>query len=291
MLSGEIVSADSMKVYRGMDVGTAKPTEDVRRRVRHHLIDVLEPWESFSVGKYVQLADEAIKDIGGRGHVPIVSGGTPLYIKALVEGLFEGPSADWDLRHRLRAQAEAEGTAALHRRLGKVDPEAAVRIHENDLRRIVRALEVYEKTGEPISAQQQEFGRPEKRYGTLMVGIRRDRGDLYERIERRVDRMVAEGFEAEVRRLVSLERPLSREAKQALGYGEMIQWMRDGGDLDETIELIRRRTRQFAKRQLTWLRRFDDLVWISAGTETGPEEIAEEIVRHWQAGSEKPRDR
>ncbi|MDK1032267.1 MAG: tRNA (adenosine(37)-N6)-dimethylallyltransferase MiaA, partial [Planctomycetia bacterium] len=244
---------------------------------------VVEPWESFSTGRYVRLAESAIVEIRSRGCVPVISGGTPLYIKALLEGIFDGPPADWPLRERLRAEAQAAGTSALHRRLGEVDPAAAQRIHPNDLRRIVRALEVYEKTGRPISSQQGQFGTADKRHLAVMFGIERDRGELYRRIDERVDRMLTRGLEAEVRHLLALGQPLSREAKQALGYREMIDWIGEGGDFADIVELIKRRTRRFAKRQLTWLRRFEDLRWIRAEADTTPEALAGQIVRLWRA--------
>jgi len=270
---GEIISLDSMQLWRGMDIGTAKPTPQERERVPHHLVDVLEPSESFSVARYVEAAEAAVAEIAGRGRVPLFVGGTALYLKALVAGLFEGPSADWTLRTQLRRIAAERGSLHLHERLRTIDPAAAARIHPNDLRRIIRALEVYEKTGTPISELQRQWAA-ENPHPPPIFGIARDRADLYDRINRRVDQMMEEGFLDEVRRLLG-RRP-GREATQALGYRELIAHL-DGEieSLEEAVELIKRNTRRFAKRQLTWFRAFPEITWI----QVGPGDTAESVAR------------
>jgi tRNA dimethylallyltransferase len=219
-LGAEIVSMDSMAVYRHMDVGTAKPDAEARRRVPHHLLDVLEPWESASVAWWLERAADCCSDIEARGKRVLFVGGTPLYLKALLHGLFDGPAADEVLRARLTAEAEQQGRPALHRRLAEVDPAGAARIHPNDLRRVVRALEVYELTGRPISDWQQQWTPKGPDPGAvprcLYLNLNRD--VLYERINLRVLQMMRDGLVEEGRSLRRLGQPLSREAGQALGY-------------------------------------------------------------------------
>jgi tRNA dimethylallyltransferase len=281
-LGGEIVSADSMKVYRGMDVGTAKPSAAERRTVPHHLLDVADPGETFSTARWLRLAEAALADVHARGRAPIVSGGTPLYLKALLEGLFEGPSADPCLRARLQDEADTLGTPALHARLAAVDAAAASRIHPNDLRRITRALEIWELTGTPISELQKQWGRRHGRWRPLAVAIRRDRQDLSARIRRRAERMLAAGLVEETRRLAARPEGLARGARQALGYAEVLDFL--GGRLtqEELAPAIVAHTRQFARRQMTWLKRFADIVWLQAAPDTPTDALADEVVRLWQ---------
>ena len=254
-LPGEIVAMDSMTLYRGMDVGTAKPTPADRARVRHHMVDVLDPWEAGNVAWWLDRAAAACADIRGRGCRPVFVGGTPFYLKALLCGLFDGPPSDPAVRRRLEAEAEAAGPAETHARLAAVDPVAAARLHPNDVRRVVRALEVWDLTGRPISGFQTTWD-------TLPAGgppcavLEWPRDDLYRRIDARVDAMLAAGWLDEVRRLQALARPLGPEASQALGYRELADFLAGTGPAwADTVELIRTRTRQFAKRQLTWFRR------------------------------------
>ncbi len=267
----EIVSVDSMQVYRGMDIGTAKPSPEGRRQVAHHMIDVVEPEESFSVGRFCRMALEAIEGILARGRRPLLVCGSPLYLKALLWGLFDGPPADPVLRERLRREAERRGVEHLHRRLGRVDAAAARRIAPNDLKRIERALEVYELTGRPISAQQGQFGaRP--RLDHVIVGLRWPRGVLYERIERRVDEMMACGLLEEVRGLAGRFGP---QASQALGYKELLGCLRgEEADLPGQVGLIKRRSRRFAKHQLTWFRHFPGVRWVNVADEGDSERMA-----------------
>jgi len=290
-LGGEVLSADSMKVYRGMDIGTAKAPPDVRRKVPHHLVDVADPRPGapgFSTARWVELADAAIADVSARGRVAIVSGGTALYLKALLEGLFEGPAADEQVRARLRAEAEANGTTALHARLAQVDPEAAGRIHPNDQRRIVRALEVWELTGSPISALQTQWGRRRGRYQPLLVAVRRAPEDLDRRIEARVGRMVEAGLKDEVRRLAERPGGLALGPRQALGYAEVLEHLAGRMAWDETLEAIRLHTRQFARAQMKWLRRFEGLVWLDAASDAPADGLADRVVDLWRAHASAP---
>jgi tRNA dimethylallyltransferase len=257
-VGGEIVAMDSMTLYRGMDVGTAKPAAAEQLRVRHHLIDVLDPWESANVAWWLDRAAAACADIRARGKRPLFVGGTPFYLKALACGLFDAPPTDPELRRRLEAEADRVGPQALHDRLRTVDPPAADRLHPNDVRRVVRALEVWEATGRPISAFQQTWdtpafaGRRAEAPPPPGVVLEWPRDELYRRIDARVDAMLGAGWLDEVRRL--RERPLSKEAAQALGYRELIAYLDGVCDWAETIARIKIRTRQFAKRQLTWFR-------------------------------------
>ena len=281
-LGGEILSADSMKVYRGMDIGTAKPSAAERCAVPHHLLDVADPGETFSTARWLRLAEEAIAGVRARGRAAVVSGGTPLYLKALLEGLFEGPSADAGLRERLANEAGALGTPALHARLAQVDPAAASRIHPNDLRRITRALEIWELTGTPISQLQKQWGRRCGRWRPLAVAIRRDREDLTRRIRDRAERMLAAGLVEETQRLAARPEGLARGPRQALGYAEVLEFL--AGRLAEAdlAEAIVAHTRQFARRQMTWLNRFTDIVWLDAAPDMPTEALAGEVVRLWQ---------
>jgi len=280
-LRGEIISADSMKVYRGMDIGTAKPSPDQRAAVPHHLLDVADPGETFSTARWLQLAEAAIGDVGARGRVPVVSGGTPLYLKALLEGLFDGPSADESLRARLRDEAEARGTAALHARLSQIDPAAAGRIHPNDLRRIVRALEVWELTGRPISGLQQQWGSTRTAYRPLVVAIRRSAEDLTRRITDRVRRMLDAGLIDEVRALAARPHGLANGPRQALGYAEVLDVLDGRLSDDELAPAIIAHTRQFARRQMTWLKRFDGVEWLDAAPDTETATLADRVVERW----------
>jgi tRNA dimethylallyltransferase len=259
-LSAEIISMDSMAIYRGMDIGTAKPSPEQRMRVSHHLIDVLDPWESGSVAWWLKNAKITANRITSRGKRVLFVGGTPLYLKALLYGLFEGPAAEPDLRRRLAEEAHARGQAWLFDRLQQVDPTTARRVHVNDLKRIIRALEVWELTGTPISSWQREWiTQAEAQYTEKGVEIRilwldLPREELYARIDRRVERMFAAGFVDEVRALLAMPRPLSREASYALGYKEIMDHLNGKLSLEDTVLCIQKRSRHFAKRQITWFR-------------------------------------
>jgi tRNA dimethylallyltransferase len=265
-LNAEIIAVDSMTLYRGMDIGTAKPSADDRARVPHHLIDVLEPWESANVAWWLERATAAVANIEARGKRALFVGGTPFYLKALLCGLFEAPPSDEELRLQLEAEAE-RGREALHARLAEVDPTSARRLHPNDVRRVVRALEVWHLTGKPLSEWQQQswWGDSAPRFppgACLCVDVPRPL--LYNRIEQRVEAMFAAGWVDEVRSLRALPRPLSKEASQALGYREIGEHLDGNRTLEETVAEVRLRTRQFAKRQLTWFRSLPGLEFCEA---------------------------
>lgn len=266
-----------MKVYRRMDIGTAKPSASVRANIPHHLIDVAEPSSDFSVAQFVTLADRAIRDITSRSRPVLAVGGTALYIKALSGGLFEGPSANPIIRDRLKQQADAEGSAALHARLAAIDPPAAERIHPNDLRRIVRALEVHELTGQPITRLQTQWDAGESSYDCTFVGLRRDREDQSRRTNLRIHRMIEAGWVAEVEALLREDPPLSTSARQALGYAEIIRHLAGEMSLEEAVETIKINTRHFTKSQRTWFKRFPEVHWIDLTPDADADTIAEQI--------------
>jgi len=278
-LHAEIISTDSMKIYRRMDIGTAKPEPAIRAEIPHHLIDVVEPSADFSVAQFVQQAEAAIAGIHPRGRPVLCVGGTALYIQSLMTGLFEGPSADADLRQRLRERAEREGPAELHAELTRVDPEAARRIHPNDLRRIVRALEVFEQTGTPISRLQTQWGRLRTDLDCRLIGLRRPREDQGRRINERVRRMIDQGLVDEVRALLAEPRPLSHTARQAVGYAEIIEHLQNGLPLEDAVEKIKINTRRLAKAQRTWFKRFPVNDWIDLAPDDAAEAVAERLIK------------
>ncbi len=275
---GEIVSLDAMKVYRRMDIGTAKPSAARRGEVAYHLLDVVEPWEEFSVARYIELADAAIAEIRGRGKPIFVCGGTALYLKALTDGLFEGPGANTTIRERLHATAAERGSPVLHEELRRVDVRAAERIHPNDLKRIVRALEVHELTGKPISELQAQWDCGRTRWDAVILGLRRPIEDQNRRTNQRVHRMIEAGLVDEVRALLAEPRPLSPTAGQALGYAEMIRHLSGELSLDQAVEAIKINTRQFAKSQRTWFRRIRTIEWIELGPDSSASRIVDELL-------------
>jgi len=277
-LVGQIVSVDSMKIYRRMDIGTAKPSQAVRAEIPHHCIDIVEPSESFSVAQFVERADRAIGEIASAGAVALAVGGTSLYIKALSEGLFEGPSADERTRQHLRARVAAEGLSALHAELAAIDAEAAARIHPNDERRIVRALEVYHATGTPITALQRQWDSGQRRYEAVFIGLRRDKADQGRRINLRAKMMLDAGLADEVAALLAEPGGLSGQAAQAVGYAELIDYIKGLCSLDEAFEQIKINTRRLAKKQRTWHRRFAGVTWFDAAPDETPEALAARVI-------------
>lgn len=266
-LGAEIVSIDSMKVYRGLDIGTAKPPSELRAALPHHLIDVADPWEPFSAARFVELADRAVTEIHARRHPVVAVGGTVLYFKCWHQGIFAGPTADPAIRAEIRRRAAAEGLDVLHAELARIDPEAADRIHRNDLRRIERALEVHQLTGSPISALQQQWDATGPRHGDwkwVLIGLRRGREDNNRRINERVRRMIAGGLVDEARRLWSDPRGVSDQARQAVGYAELFAHFGGEVPLDDATEQIKIHSRRLAKQQRTWLKRLPDVRWLDA---------------------------
>jgi tRNA dimethylallyltransferase len=272
-LSAEILSIDSMKVYRRMDIGTAKPPKEARQRVKYHLIDVAEPCDSFSVGTFFDAALDAIEQIKNRNRRIIAVGGTALYIKSLLYGLFDGAGTDEQIRTELRARAEAEGLAELHRELTKIDPAAAERINPNDARRIVRALEVYQLTGKPISSFQKQWQQRQMKHNWTIIGLRREKADASCRINRRVKKMIDDGLVDEVKSLLDDEKPMSKQARCAIGYAEIIEHLSGQTSLEDAIELIKINSRRLAKGQRTWFKTFQNVHWLDITEDETPEQI------------------
>ncbi len=265
--NGEVVSADSMQIYRRMDIGTAKPTPEEMRGVPHHMIDVADPAEDFSVARYVTQAAACIDSILARGRLPILAGGTGLYIDSLLSGrTFAAFDPNSPLRRELEEDLARLGGEGMLRRLAQVDPETAARLHPNDHKRIIRALEVYRSTGQTIAEHNRSTQALPPRYQALTIGLAfQDRADLWEQIDRRVDEMMAAGLEGEVRALLEDGVPLRCTAMQAIGYKEMAAALTSGGDTAAAAEEIKLRTRQYAKRQLTWFRRAPQVRWYRWG--------------------------
>jgi tRNA dimethylallyltransferase len=283
-LDAEILALDSMTLYRGMDIGTAKPTLLERGGVPHHLIDVLDPWESASVADYRARALRVVEGLEARGRRALFVGGTALYLKAMLRGLFEGPGADLSLRKSLEEEADRLGDPAMHERLAALDPPTAARLHHNDRRRVVRALEVIEATGRPLSEQQVEHEQPAP--GSVRVyALERPRPELLARIDARVEAMFAEGLIEEVRALQANPRPLGPVAAQGVGYREVIDLLEGRVDRDGALAMTRARTRQFAKRQATWFRGLVEVQPWPVAPDEPPEAIADRLAGRIEAGN------
>jgi len=277
-LGAEIISLDSMAVYLEMEIGTAKPEPAARERVPHHLVDLVAPDEEFSISQYLEAAHAAIADIKSRGREVLFVGGTALYLKALLRGLWEGPDADPALRAALEAEAAELGSPALHERMTQIDPESGQRIHPNDTRRIVRALEVFEKTGQTISSFQSHFNRGRDAEQCRVFVLDWPRDVLHDRINKRVDAMFAAGLVEEVQGLLDRYERLSTTAAQAVGYRDVLEHLAGERDLAETIEVTKAHTRQFARRQLIWVRGLSECRWISVADRPERAEVAAEIL-------------
>ncbi|WP_029540539.1 tRNA (adenosine(37)-N6)-dimethylallyltransferase MiaA [Selenomonas sp. AB3002] len=273
-LGTEIISGDSMLVYKGFDIGSAKPSQEEQEGVPHHLIDIREPWENYGVTDFVSEAAHCIREINARGKIPILAGGTGLYVKALLEGYeFNDTDGHEDYRAYLEDLGRKKGKEYVHNLLSEVDPQSAERLHVNDFRRVIRALEVQHFGGEQISQRRQagngELSREELCYETIVIGLERDRQELYERINRRVELMFEAGLEDEVRRL--LEGGLARDtqAMKGIGYKETASYLSGEMSREDAIELIQKSTRHFAKRQLTWYRKMPYIEWLAADQPVG----------------------
>jgi len=278
LLDAEIISLDSMAIYRGMDIGTAKPPVQDRGEIPHHLIDIREPTETFSTSQYLEAAIEKIEAIRSRGKEVLFVGGTALYLKALLRGMFEGPPADWDFRKHVEKEIEESGGEFLHERLQMVDPVAAHNIHPNDHRRLIRALEVFSTTGKPISHWQMEFDRPTPTEQCRVFAIRHAREILHQRIEQRVGSMFEDGLIDEVRKLIETHGELSHTAAQAVGYREVIEHLDGKHTEEETRELVLFRTRRFARHQETWFRNLSECRWVDLSAQPEPQDVAKQIV-------------
>ena len=275
-LNTEIISADSMQIYRHMDIGTAKPSKEERATVRHHMIDIVNPSEAYSTGKYIEAVVPIIEGLHKTKRIPVVVGGTGLYIKAMTKGIFSGPSADWTLREYLLSM-EKEENGSLYNYLKELDPEAAEKITPNDTRRIIRALEVCLKSKETLSEMQKKLTRPLP-YEFIKIGLSRERKELYNMIEERVDKMIIDGLVNEVKKAIEMtgnsEIPLP--SMQAIGYKDIAMYLQGQITLDEAIRLVKRGTKRYAKRQFTWFRKEENIHWIDI---TGINESHEAFMR------------
>jgi len=282
-LGAEILALDSMTLYRGMDIGTAKPSATDRARVPHHLLDLLEPHVEFSLAEYVAAAAEVTRQILRRGRVPLFVGGTGLYLRGLLRGVFAGPAADWTLRAGLEQFVRESGEQALHARLAEVDPPLAARLPPADVRRVIRGIEVFVQTGIPLSSQQQQGPRPREERPVATLWLHPPREWLNQRINSRVDEMFAAGLKAEVQALARRPQGLGRTARQALGYRELLDALEQGTDVQVARDQIQLRTRQFAKRQHTWFRNLEECCEVTMTGSESPGELAERCLAAAQA--------
>jgi tRNA dimethylallyltransferase len=275
-LNTEIISADSMQIYRHMDIGTAKPSKEERATVRHHMIDIVNPSEAYSTGKYIEAVVPIIEGLHKTERIPVVVGGTGLYIKAMTKGIFSGPSADWTLREYLLSM-EKEENGSLYNYLKELDPEAAEKITPNDTRRIIRALEVCLKSKETLSEMQKKLTSPLP-FEFIKIGLSRERKELYRMIEKRVDKMIIDGLVNEVKKAIEMtgnsEIPLP--SMQAIGYKEVAMYLQGQITLDEAIRLVKRGTKRYAKRQFTWFRKEEGIHWFDI---TGIDDSREAFMR------------
>lgn len=286
-LNAEIVSLDSMAVYRGMDIGTAKATPAERLEVPHHLIDIAEPTESFSVSCYVEAAHASAAAIRQRGKSILVAGGTPLYLKCLLRGLFIGPPADWDFRNSVMEDLASFGPEALQERLRQVDPLLAHRLHLHDSRRMIRGLEVARVTGRPLSHWQEQFEQPAPRHKAPVAVLKLDRAWLHQRINARVEEMLSSGLQAEVEQLLAVHGSVGHTASQAVGYREMLQLIRGELTADETPDKIKAHTRQFARRQEIWFRGLEELQPFEVTPDSEILELADQLAK-WYLQTTQP---
>jgi tRNA dimethylallyltransferase len=278
-LQGEILSLDSIAVYRMMDIGTAKPSQADRERVPHHLLDLAEADEEFSISQFLHAAHARVAEIRQREKLPVFVGGTPLYLKALLRGFFVGPPADWEFRQAIERDVQVHGTEMLHQRLQQVDPLAAHRLPQNDVRRITRALEVAKITGRPLSHWQIQFERTTPAERCKMFSLRLPKEIQTRRIERRVDKMFADGLVDEVKGLIDrFGDRISRTAMQGVGYREVARFLRGEATLEETMADVKLHTVQMAKRQRTWLRSLEEVRFVDIDDDDPPESIAQRIM-------------
>ena len=276
-LEGEIVCADSRQIYRFMDIGTAKPKPEQRKRIVHHLIDIVNPDQKFTAADFAQQAKIIIGNLIEKGKPAILVGGTGLYIRALTKGFFKSPRGDTTVRERLNKWAQERGKDFLHKKLRQIDPEAAKKVHPNNVVRVIRALEVYELTGVPISQLQKSGDYPKKEFDFVKVGLNLGRRKLYEIIEKRVDKMMAEGLLQEARKLDRLGYSRELSPLKTLGYKELFSYLDGDLSLAEAVDLIKKNTRNYAKRQITWFKKEEDIVWFDADAEGLESRIVEKF--------------
>ncbi len=282
-LSGEIISADSRQVYSFLNIGTAKPTSEEQERIPHHLINIITPDRAFSAAEYAVKSREAIRGIFGRKKQPIVVGGSGLYLKALTGGLFDGPSADKKIRKRLEGELAMQGNMNLHRRLWAVDPLTASRIHPGDVRRVIRALEVYELTGKAMSELQKREACAAPEFCFVKTGLTLAREELYRRIDERVEMMLSQGLLEEVRNLAKMGYGPKLNALNTVGYKELFAYLEGRISLEKAIGKIKQNTRNYAKRQLTWFRKDKEIVWFDVTRR----DLADEISKLFRSGAVK----
>ena len=280
LYNGEVISADSMQIYKGMNILTAKPDISEMQGIKHHLIDFLEPDEDFSVADYVKLANKAVDDIRSRGKLPVLAGGTGLYINSLIDNIkFDETTGDKEYREKLLLLAKEKGNHYLWNKLFEVDKETALTVHENNVTRVVRALEVYEKTGQKLSEHKKSSRLEKSRFDPVMIGLTfSDRQMLYDRINKRVDKMISEGLIDEARSIYSSK--TLNTANQAIGYKELIPFFEGSEPIEVCIEKIKQETRRYAKRQLTWFRRDERIFWIEIDKYKNIAEILEKLQKH-----------
>ncbi len=259
--TGGIISADSMQIYKYMDIGTAKPTKKERREAPHHLIDIIEPDRDFDAAKFVDMAKKKIKDLHKKGILPIIAGGTGLYIKALTKGIFKSEPVRAEIKERLKKEAENRGLSYLYEKLKQKDPESAVKIHPNDSFRIIRALEVFESTGKTISEYHKEHNFKESPFNALKIGLHMDKKKLYERIEKRVDLMIDSGLLDEVKNLLKAGWSPDLKSMNSIGYRHMALYISGDITWNEAVRTMKRDTRRYAKRQFTWFKADKEIIW------------------------------
>jgi len=281
-LNGEILSADSMQIYRYMDIGTAKPSVEEMQGVPHHLINIIEPDKDFTVAIFQRLARETIKSIDLRGKIPLLVGGTGFYIDAVLYDYdFSGAVVDEEFRRSMHLKAEQNGNEAVHKLLETVDPAAATRIHKNDLKRTIRALEIYKQTGATGALLRNNNKQTYQTYDILFIVLYYERETLYNRIETRVDKMIDRGLVTEVQSLLDAGYNRDLVAMQGLGYKEFVGYLYNEYSFDEAVQLLKRNTRRFAKRQLTWFRRYSSIKWIDMEKYDTINSVAEDIFYLW----------
>ncbi|MBU5677495.1 tRNA (adenosine(37)-N6)-dimethylallyltransferase MiaA [Alkaliphilus sp. MSJ-5] len=281
-LNGEIISADSMQIYKHMDIGTAKPTLEERKGVPHHLIDVVKPDESFSVAEFQKIAKCTIDELVLNGKLPIIAGGTGLYINSLIYDMdFTQSVSNWQLREQLQKEANEMGNEFVYNKLKDIDLNAANRIHPNNLKKVIRAIEVYYETGDKIGDFSKDINQNDE-YEFFLVGLIRDREELYNRINMRVDNMIEQGLIEEVKKLLDLGYSKELVSFKGLGYKEIIRYLEEEYDLDEAVNILKRDTRRYAKRQLTWFRRYSDINWYNISNYSSSEKLAEDIIKDFE---------
>lgn len=281
-LNGEIISADSMQIYKHMDIGTAKPSLGERQGIRHHLIDLINPDEDFSVAEFQKLAKSTIDNLIFNDKLPIIAGGTGLYINSIIYNMdFTQSISNWRLREELQNEAKAMGNEYVHNKLKAIDPDAASRIHPNNIKRVIRAIEVYYETGQKIGDFSRDITLNDE-YEFYLVGLTRDRQELYDRINKRVDIMIGEGLVGEVENLLNQGYDRDLISFKGLGYKEIIAYLKGEYSLDEAIRILKRDTRRYAKRQLTWFRRYNNINWYNISSYSTSEKLTEDIIKDFK---------